>query len=36
VQNDIQDFAKENPDLVVETIDDLIQEIPAGTWGESA
>jgi hypothetical protein len=35
VQNDIQDFSQENPDLVEGSVSDLIEVIPPSNWGEA-
>jgi hypothetical protein len=35
VQNDLQDFSQENPNLVEGSVSDLIEEIPSSNWGEA-
>jgi hypothetical protein len=34
VQNDIQDFSQENPELVEGSVSDLIEDVPPKNWGE--
>ena len=35
VQGDLQDFVTENPDVIDTPLDQVVDEVPPGTWGES-